>query len=133
VRLAEIVDANPKKVAANVIVGLHELLLLLHLDEIICRPFEDIVDRLLGEVDALRAAQRRAFGANETALRIGLPVDAVILLTAVAPAVDIVVSDDIELLQKSRRRRLGLCGDLIAGNRNGPREIFAADDVDEPL
>jgi hypothetical protein len=133
VRLAEIVDANPKKVAAHVIVGLDELLLLLHLDEIICWPFENVVYRLLSEVDAARAAQRRAFGANEAALRIGFPVDAVILLAAVAPPVDIVVSDDTELLQKGRRSSLGLRGDLITADSNGTRQIFAVDDVDEPL
>jgi len=88
---------------------------------------------LLSEVDAARAAQRRAFGANEAALRIGFPVDAVILLAAVAPPVDIVVSDDTELLQKGRRSSLGLRGDLITADSNGTRQIFAVDDVDEPL
>jgi hypothetical protein len=51
VRLAEIVDANPKKIAAHVIVSLDELLLLLDLDEIIGRHFEKLIDRLLDKVD----------------------------------------------------------------------------------
>ena len=54
--LTEIVDADPEEITAYVIVGLDELLLLLDLDEIIGRPFEELIDRLLDKVDPTRAA-----------------------------------------------------------------------------
>jgi hypothetical protein len=45
VRLSEIVDTDLKKIAAYVIIGLYELLLLFDLDEIIGGSLEEFVDR----------------------------------------------------------------------------------------
>jgi hypothetical protein len=62
-----------------------------------------------------------------------LSVDAVVLLATVMPAIDVVISDDVEFIQEGRRCGFWVGGDLIAGGRNGSSRILAADDVDKAL
>ena len=122
---------GPHEIAADVIVGLHEFLELLGLDAVVAGTLAE--DRRL-VIEPVRArARRRAPGLSVPMnLRFGIVVaiDAVELLPAVAPAIDIVVADDIELFEKRGQCRLRLGRDVVAGDGDRPGRILRAENVE---
>ena len=129
-RLAQVIDAGPHEVAGHVVVGSDELPQLLGVD--VPAPVDPAGAGcgFAGEQRAIvapDAAHRPAFRANHASLRKRLPVDAVILLDAVAPAVHVVIADHVEEGQKlgpgAVRRRLRV--NAVAARRHQPRGVFS--------
>ena len=137
---AEVVDAGPHEVAGDVVVGADEF------PELFGVEAAEAADHAAsgsgrggrgggpGEqraVVAAGAAHARAFGADHAPFGVGELVDAVVKLAALAPAVGVVIADDIEEVEKFDRSGARLGGDLVAGGGDGAGGIFAVEDGDE--
>src|SRR5208283_1247397 len=130
---SQVINASPHEIAGNVIMYVHKLPQLFHVDVSSGQETGKSRRKLIwkqGAVIAADAAHRFAFRADKTTLRKRGAVDAVIFFPSVAPPVYIVVTNDIELIEKLRSR--GLRGrfrrNVIAANRNGTRRILRVKD-----
>ena len=79
---------------------------------------------------ATNAADTDALGSDEATLGEGGAIDAVVEVGAIAPAIDVVVADDVEFGEKFRTHAIGgrLRRNLIAAHGDRTSGVFGAED-----
>ena len=95
--------------------------------------FGRILGRKQAPIIAANAAQRAAFGADDAAIRESRVIDAVIFFGAVAPAIHVVVADDVELGKKLRLHgiRGRLRGNAVACSGYRARGVLAMKNAEQ--
>ena len=124
-RFAEVVDAGPHEVAADVVVDLGKALQLLDLDALVGGGTK-LVGR--GAAAGDEAGHGAVLRADEAAPREVVAIDAVELFTAVAPAANVVVSHHVEFGEELGQRAVGLGNNLVAGHGDQSSRVVVVQD-----